>query len=300
MWGPPPDMRGPPPGQQLITTQVEVDVAGARVLRPVTIAVPIGSQIVGAPGIPSGPPSRAHPPHPLQQPPPPRSSAPRAPYGPRGSTAPRGGYADEGLRGFGGGGSNKRPYGSDLRGEGRDAGGYGGRERDSGRDSSRGGDRESKRARPSGGGRQDRGGGREPQRGGGGQEKAPRPEPALPPHLAEPVSEEEVLRVRSLVVEQMQALLDNCKEKGETPAPEVHGFLLSRVKEMYLSRHKVELDHRRYGCSKMRDIVPLLFADLAKVECTPQKATVLMPHEGKNYKDVEAAAGGEGLKVGGA
>ena len=36
------------------------------------------------------------------------------------------------------------------------------------------------------------------------------------------------MRVRTLVVEQMQVLLNGCKEKGETPAAEVHGFLLSR------------------------------------------------------------------------
>jgi hypothetical protein len=34
---------------------------------------------------------------------------------------------------------------------------------------------------------------------------------------------------------------------------------------VYLARHKVELDHRRYGCSKMREMVPLLFFDLAQV-----------------------------------
>jgi len=44
-----------------------------------------------------------------------------------------------------------------------------------------------------------------------------------------------------------------------------NGCSYCRVKEIYLARYKVELDHRRYGCSKMRDIATLLFADLAKV-----------------------------------
>jgi hypothetical protein len=50
----------------------------------------------------------------------------------------------------------------------------------------------------------------------------------VPAALAEPVTEQEVLRIRTLLVENMQTLLDTCKEKGETPAAETHGFLLSR------------------------------------------------------------------------
>lgn len=61
-----------------------------------------------------------------------------------------------------------------------------------------------------------------------------------------------------------------------------------------MQRYLSELDHKRFGCSKMRDIVGLLLADIAYLECTTQMATVLMPLAGVDY------TGWQGGWVGGA
>ena len=46
---------------------------------------------------------------------------------------------------------------------------------------------------------------------------------------------------------------------------------MHRVKEIYQQRYGAELDHRRYGCNRMRGLVPILFEDLAKV-CLRQQS----------------------------
>ncbi len=192
--------------------------------------------------------------------------APRAPYGGRasagppgragssGPSGPRAGYSEESLRGFSVGGvggvGGKRPYGGDLR------------------DGGVGGPRDNKRPRgpapspaPAAGGRPERGahgaGDRgaqqqqhQQQQGKTGAQGVARPDPAKAA-LLEPVSEQEVQRVRMLVVEQMQALLEGCKEKGETPSADVHGFLLSRWGAGAWEQHALQ-DYKaraQYACA---------------------------------------------------
>lgn len=53
-----------------------------------------------------------------------------------------------------------------------------------------------------------------------------------------------------------------------------------------MQRHHIELDHRKFGCQKMRDIVPLVAFDLVVMAYTSQKAMVLMPMNGRDYEDI--------------
>lgn len=53
-----------------------------------------------------------------------------------------------------------------------------------------------------------------------------------------------------------------------------------------MQRFYTELDHRKFGAAKMRDVVSMIVSDLAGMHTTSQKATVLMPVPDKDYSDI--------------
>ncbi len=52
---------------------------------------------------------------------------------------------------------------------------------------------------------------------------------------------------------------------------------------MYQSKHGQELDHKRFGVAKMRDVVMLCLEDVCQDVVTAQQAAVLLPKQGLDY-----------------
>lgn len=237
---------------RMVQAAVAVEVNGVLEYRPVTIAVPHDhslAQQAGSVVAPVQPPPQQHlqpqqphhhhpPPmqqqqqqpqhYPMQHPPPPMRPGP--PPGPhQHHRLPPPAYPRDDWRGHQPPPPARMPQGQPAQGGGEGyAAGYGGAKRPTPMYSmvdaqGYANKRPRPAPRPAPAGQPDR---QQQQREHAGGSAGGGTGPGL--QLGEPVSEQEVLRVRTLLAESMHALLEGCKERGEAPTAEAHGFLLSR------------------------------------------------------------------------